>query len=181
MKGIEFALFALALLSSAQATVLDTSFKDASGARILQESVLVSAAPSEVWRAFTTDAGFARWAAPVAHIVPGNGGSIEFALDARGKIGDPMNVRHRIDVYQPDALLIFHNEFVPEGGPFDPAAFGKVRTMLTFQDVGMGQTKVTETVIGFGSGPAYDGLYGHLRDGNAQYLATLAASFTKGT
>jgi hypothetical protein len=45
----------------------------------------------------------------------------------------------------------------------------------------MGQTKVTETVIGFGNGPAYDGLYGHLRDGNAQYLATLAASFTKGT
>lgn len=59
----------------------------------------------------------------MTHILPGNGGSIEFALMPGGKIGDPGNVRQCIDVYQPDALLIFHNEFVPAGGRFDPAAF----------------------------------------------------------
>lgn len=179
MKELELALLALMLSSPAQAGVVETSFRDAAGARVLQESVVVGAPPSEVWRAFTTDDGFARWASPVVHIVPGNGGSIEFALAPGGRIGDPHNVRHRIDVYQPDALLIFHNEFVPPGGPFDPAAFGTVRTMLTFEEAGAGQTKVTETVIGFGSGAAYDGLYAHLHDGNAEYLTTLAASFEK--
>jgi len=177
-------ILALALLltaaPAAAAGVSDTSFTDAGGMRVLRESVVVAAPPSAVWQAFTQDDLFARWSgAPVAHIVPGNGGTIEFALMPGGKIGDPMNVRHRIDVYEPDALLIFHNEFVPSGGPIDATLFPSVRTMLTFEDAGPGHTKVTETVIGFGSSAAYDRLYDHLRGGNAEYLDMLAKNFRK--
>jgi hypothetical protein len=68
---------------------------------------------------------------------------------------------------------------VPQGGPFDPKAFGAVRTILDFEDAGQGKTRVTETVVGFGSGPAFDQLYEHLRAGNADYLTTLAKLFAK--
>lgn len=179
MRGIVFALIAAMSATAANAAVEDLSFRDAAGARVLRESVVVQASPAEAWQAFTTDSGFTKWAVPVAHIAPGNGGLIEFALDASGRIGDPNNVRNRIDVYQPNALLIFHNEFVPAGGPLDPVTFGTVRTMLSFEAVGTGQTKVTETVVGFGSTAAYDALYAHLHDGNAEYLGMLAASFEK--
>ena len=60
-----------------------------------------------------------------------------------------------------------------------------VRTSLVFAialltacgDHGGGKTKVTETAIGFGEGANYDAQYAHLRDGNAEYLTTLAKSF----
>ncbi len=181
MRGrILAVLFVLAPVAAAAApAVTDNSFKDANGARVLSESVVVGASLGDVWGAFTTDAGFMKWAVPVAHIVPGNGGSIEFALGPNGRIGNPGNVRHRIDLYEPNRMLIFHNEFVPGGGPFDPAAFGTVRTILTFDDLGGGQTRVTETVVGFGSGAVYNGLYEHLRGGNAEYLAMMCDNLQK--
>ena len=87
---------------------------------------------------------------------------------------------NRIDIFLPDELLAFHNEFVPAGGPFDPATFGSVRTLVSFEDTGAGQTKVTETVIGFGEGAKYDQLYDHLHGGNAEYLRNVATYFSKG-
>lgn len=180
MKRLSAIAAALLLGASAQAAVKDDSFQDANGARVLREWIVVDAAPAAVWKAFTTDDGFARWAVPVVHITPGNGGLIEFGLSPTSRIGDPNNVRNRILVYQPDSLLIWQNEFVPSGGPFDPATFGTVRTLLSLEDEGGGKTKVTETVVGFADGAKYDELYAHLRGGNAQYLTSLANSFHTG-
>ena len=64
-------LFAASVSSAAAATVEDHSFKDADGMRVLSETIVVHAARADVWKAFTTDAGFAKWGAPVVHIVPG--------------------------------------------------------------------------------------------------------------
>ena len=172
------ALIAAPALAATPVKIKDQSFRDADGHRVLKETVIVGAHVPDVWKAFTTDEGFTRWAVPVAHITPGNGGLIEFALADGGKIGDPNNVKNRIDVYLPDRLIVMHNEFVPAGGPMDPATFGTVRTMIEFAPSGGRQTRVTETVIGFGESLAYDDLYTHLRGGNAEYLSALAASFS---
>jgi uncharacterized protein YndB with AHSA1/START domain len=155
----------------------DSSYVDASGARVLREFVVVDGPRAAVWAAFTDDRLFAKWAVPVVHITPGNGGLIEFGLGPNAKIGDPMNVKNRIDVFLPGELLAMHNEFVPAGGPFDPPTFATVRTLLSFEDAGEGRTKVTETVVGFGAGAKYDQLYDHLRGGNAEYLMMLAVFF----
>jgi uncharacterized protein YndB with AHSA1/START domain len=160
--------------------VTDTSYRDAADGRVVRESVMVDAPRAAVWHAFTDDAVFAKWAGlPIAHIVPGNGGSIEFGFMPTSKIGDATNVRHRIDVFLPDELLVFHNESVPAGGPFDPPTFGAVRSLVSFEDTGDGRTKVTETVVGFGEGAKFDQLYDHLHDGNVEYLSGLAVYFAK--
>lgn len=177
------ALLAAAIIMPAMAAtpaIKESSFRDADGHRVLAESVIVNASPADVWKAFTTDEGMARWAVPVVHVTPGNGGLIEFALDPKGKIGDPQNVRNRVDIYLPDKMLAFHNEFIPSGGSMDPATFGKVRTIMDLEPAGTNQTRVTETVAGFGEGPEFDALYTHLRGGNAEYLAMLAAAFSGG-
>jgi len=161
-----------------QVAVKDDSFKDANGARVLKLTVLVDATPAAVWKAFTTDDAFVKWSGvPVAHITPGNDGLIEFGLTPNSKIGDPLNVKNRLLVWQPNSLLIWRNEFVPAGGPFDPATFASVRTMIAIAPVGGDKALVTETVVGFGDGAKYDQLYEHLRGGNAQYLSMLAYSF----
>ncbi|HEY0107937.1 MAG TPA: SRPBCC domain-containing protein [Rhizomicrobium sp.] len=178
MRGAVLAV-GIALAAPAQAAVSDGSYVDAGGARVLRETVTVDAPRDAVWRAFTTSAGMARWTVPVVQVTPGNGGLIEFALRPDGRIGDADNVRNRIDVFLPDELLVFHNEFVPAGGPFDPATFGTVRTLLSFDAAEGGRTRVTQTVVGFGAGANYDRLYAHLKDGNAEYLAALADSFAR--
>jgi uncharacterized protein YndB with AHSA1/START domain len=158
--------------------VKDDSFKDANGARVLKESIVVDAPPAAVWTAFTTDDAFVKWSGvPVAHVTPGNDGLIEFGLMPGSKIGDALNVKNRLLVYLPDSLLVWRNEFVPAGGPFDPATFATVRTMIALAPVGGDKTVVTETVVGFGDGAKYDQLYDHLRGGNAEYLSMLATSF----
>ena len=180
MRVLVGVVAALLLATGANAAVSDESFKDANGGRVLKESVVVDASAAEAWGAFATDAGFMKWAAPWAHIVPGNGGTIEFGFAPNGTPGATSNVRHRILVYMPDKMLVFANEYLPPGpGPFDAKAFQETRTILTFEDAGNGKTKVTEMVVGFGSTPEHDNLYAHLHDGNAEYLAMLAKNFQK--
>lgn len=157
--------------------VRDESFLDTEGQRVLQQSMVINAKAAIVWQAFTTDAGFTRWAVPVAHITPGNGGLIEFAMTPDGKLGDPNNIRNRIDIYLPQRLLVLHNEFVPAGGPMDPATFASVHTLIELAPLHANKTRVTQTVVGFGTSPQYDALYAHLHNGNAAYLMSLAKSF----
>jgi uncharacterized protein YndB with AHSA1/START domain len=182
MKSVVLALMLAATPVASMAAdtwpgqVKDISFTDADGHRVLRESIVVTAPLAEVWKAYTTDAGFTRWAAPVAHITPGNNGMMESALEEGGRIGDPNNVMNRIDVYLPDSLIVFHNEHVPAGGPMDPAAFSTVRSMIAFEPAGDGLTRVTQTVTGFGESAKYDDLYRHLYDGNAAYLVLMAKS-----
>ncbi|HVP85291.1 MAG TPA: SRPBCC domain-containing protein [Rhizomicrobium sp.] len=170
-----FGIFAAQAATAAD--IKDESYRDAEGHRVLREVILIDAPVSQVWDAFTTDKGFMKWAAPFAHITPGNGGMMESGFAANGKIGDPNNVLNRIDVYLPDSMIVMRNEHVPAGGPMDPDLIQKVRTIITFAPAGDGKTELTQTVVGFGETPGYDAMYAHFRDGNAEYLQSLAESF----
>jgi uncharacterized protein YndB with AHSA1/START domain len=161
-----------ALAAPPKADLHDMSFTDAEGHRVLREYVIADVPIKTVWKAFTTDEGFSRWAVPGGHVVPGNGGMMTWAIP-----GTTENVVNRIDVYLPQSLIVFHNEHAPAGGPMDPETFGKVRTMIALEPAGDGKTKITETVVGFGDDGKFDALYAHLHAGNAIYLAMLASSF----
>lgn len=165
--------------AAAPTAIRDVSYKDSDGHRVLSESVTVPGSPQQVWGAFATDEGFMRWAVPVAHITPGNGGMMESALTPTGKIGDADNVRNRIVVYLPRQLIVLANEHVPSGGPIDPETFKALRTLIAFKGLGPEETQVTESVVGFGESNAFDDMYAHLRGGNAEYLEALAQSFAK--
>jgi uncharacterized protein YndB with AHSA1/START domain len=169
-----------AVASAAPAEVADTSFKDANGHRVQQLSTIVAAPVSEVWKAFSTDEGFKRWAVPVAHIALGNDGMMESSYSLSGKIGDPDNIKNRIVAYFPEKLLVMQNAHVPKGAPFDPVLIANLRTIITFEAVDATHTKVTEAQVGYGEGAGYDDMYRHFRDGNAYALQTLAKSFTDG-
>jgi uncharacterized protein YndB with AHSA1/START domain len=178
---------ALAILAAAPALAdpqpiktEDTSFRDAEGHRVQQISVIVEAPVKNVWKAFTTDEGFTRWAVPVGHITLGNDGMMESSYRLSSKIGDPDNIKNRIVAYLPERLIVLHNEHVPKGAPFDPVLIATLRTVIELQDLGDGRTKVTESGVGYGEGPGYDSMYAHFRDGNAEELASLAQSFRIG-
>ncbi len=160
--------------------IRDSSFKEATGQRVLQQSVIVNGSAANAWTAFTTDEGFESWAVPVAHITLGNDGMMESSYKITNKIGDPENIKNRIVAYLPEKLIVLQNAHVPKGAPFDPVLIASLRTIITFEPVDPRHTRVTETQVGYGSGAGYDDMYGHFRDGNAYELRNLARSFIDG-
>jgi uncharacterized protein YndB with AHSA1/START domain len=180
--GIALAAFAAvqAFAETPTSDLRDTSFRAADGTRVQQLEVTVNASVAKVWAAFTTDKGFESWAAPVAHVTPGNDGMIEASYSMHAKIGDPDNIRNRIVVYYPEHLLVLHNEHVPQGAPFKPDAIDKIRTIIRFEDLRDGRTRVIETGVGYGEGPDFDSMYDHFRAGNAEEFNALAQSFVTG-
>jgi len=183
MKPHMFALSAALICFvplAAKAELKDTSFRDVEGHRVQQLEIIIDAPVAKVWRAFTTDAGFESWAAAVAHVTLGNDGMIEASYLSTSKIGDPDNIRNRIVAYVPERLLVLHNEHVPKNGPFKQDVIDKIRTIVEFQDLGDGRTRVIESGVGYGDGPDFDSMYEHFRDGNAEEFALLAKSFASG-
>lgn len=184
MKGMF--VFAAALLAASSTyaadpiVIKDQSFKDVDGHRVLQIMTVVNAPLDDVWKAFTTDDGFKRWAVPVTHITLGNDGMMESSYELTSKIGDPDNIKNKIIAYLPEKLIVLQNSHVPKGGPFDPVLIASIRTIITFEPVDAAHTRVTEAQVGYGEGAGYDDMYKHFRDGNAYALHTLAQSFITG-
>ena len=82
-------------LAASPAGVSDTSFRDAEGHRVQQLQIDIDAPIAMVWAAFTTDAGFTSWCAPVAHVTLGNDGMIEASFRLTSRIVDPENIDRR--------------------------------------------------------------------------------------
>jgi uncharacterized protein YndB with AHSA1/START domain len=178
--ALAIACWSTPLFAADPVKIEDTSFRDADGHRVQQLKVIIDAPVKKVWEAFTTDAGFESWAVPVAHITLGNDGMMESSYRLSGKIGDHDNIKNRIVAYLPEKLLVIRNEHVPKGAPFDPVLIATLRTIMQFEDLGNGRTRITESGVGYGEGAGYDTMYAHFRDGNAEEFASLAQSFLTG-
>jgi uncharacterized protein YndB with AHSA1/START domain len=173
-------LLATPSLAAAPVQISDTSFHDDQGHRVQQLKVDIDAPVSKVWAAFTTDAGFTSWAAPVAHVTMGNDGMIEASYMMSSKIGDAENIRNQIVAYVPEHLLVLHNVHVPKGAPFKPEVIDKIRTVIELEDLGGGRTRVIESGVGYGDGADFDSMYAHFRSGNAEEFSALAQTFVSG-
>ncbi|MDQ0462406.1 uncharacterized protein YndB with AHSA1/START domain [Caulobacter ginsengisoli] len=166
---------ALALGSPALAApsaVKDTSFVDQTGARLLQQRVVIAAPPAAVWRALTDQAAYRQWVAPNSFIDLRVGGSIEVALSAAGKPGDPSNIKQEILGYVPQRLMVFRNLSVPPvpGG----AVYPKLAIVLELNPAGEG-TEVVLSQVGYGAGADFDALYGFFKQHNPEFLLNLKA------
>lgn len=160
--------------------VQDTSFRDASGHRVQQLRVDIDAPVAQVWAAFATSDGFRTWAAPVAQVDLRNDGMIEASYSMRARIGDADNIRNLIVAYVPERLMVLQNVNAPANAPFDRELFKTIRTVIEFQDLGNGRTRIIQTGVGYGDGAAYENLYTHFHSGNAQAFQMLAQRFITG-
>jgi uncharacterized protein YndB with AHSA1/START domain len=160
--------------------VNDTSYRDAAGNWVQQLDVVVEAPVARVWAAFATSEGFKTWAAPVAHVDLRNDGMIEASYSEAARLGDPDNIRNRIVAYVPERVIVLQNVNVPKGAQFDAEAFMTIRSVIEFEDLGNGRTRVTQSGVGYGPGEAYEGVFKHFRAGNVFAFRMLAQSFITG-
>ena len=179
---------ALALLAGAAAQaqsikdypeVVDSSFVQADGGKVLKIALVIPAPRKEVWDRFTTAEGYRAWATPVAQVSQGLGGMIESSYDSKATIGDPKNIRNQIVAWSPQRMLALKNVQAPPDLP-GRKEFGEIVTIMEFEDAPGGATRVTLTAVGYKPGEPYDTLYKHFSWGNAYSLIKLKESFVKG-
>jgi uncharacterized protein YndB with AHSA1/START domain len=159
--------------------VVDSSFVQANGNKVLKIALEVPAPRKAVWDRFTTTDGYKTWAVPVAKVDAGLGGVIEGSYDSKAKVGDADNIRNQIVVWSPERTLAIQNVHAPQDLP-GRKEFGEIVTIMEFEEAGPGATRVTLTAVGYKPGEPYDTLYKHFSWGNAYSLMKLKDSFVKG-
>lgn len=152
--------------------------KAADGTRFYEDSIEIEAPAADLWRAFTDQAAYRNWAAPVSAIDFRIGGSIEASYDEHGKIGDPQNIRQMIVAYIPGRLLVFRNVQAPAGLPRGEV-YGQTVKTLEFTRLAPGRTRVTIAGMGFAEGAAFDRLYGFFSVGDGEMLVGLKHAYER--
>jgi uncharacterized protein YndB with AHSA1/START domain len=174
MKIGAFALAAVMALCVATANaasapdVDNTSFAASDGTRTLQQSIVIAAPVAALWKGFTDATEFRKWAAPVAAIDLRVGGSLEASYKVNAKIGDPDNIRHRIITYLPERLIVFQN--IQARNFPDRAFYQQTVSILQFEPLSSGETKVTLSSTGYRSGDAFARVYRFFERDNAEAL-----------
>jgi uncharacterized protein YndB with AHSA1/START domain len=170
------ALAALALAGPAlaePAAVKDTSFTDQTGARLLQQGIVIEAPAATVWKALTDQASYRRWVVPTSYIDFRVGGSVGVAFNPAWKAGDPVDLKQEIVGYVPERLLVFRNVQSP---PLPGAAlYSKLSIVIELRPAGEGRTEVVLSQVGYGSGADFDALYGFFKSHNPEFLTDLKA------
>ena len=162
-------LMAAASGSDATKPYSDTSFKEPSGDRVLQQSIEIASAPACPWRALTDEEGIKSFGVAVAHVEMKNGGVIEEGFSPNAKIGGTDTIRHRIIAYLPERLLVLRNEQTPPNLPH-AELYKNVVQVISMEPRGSGKTRLTISHTGYGAGKDYDELYEFFRTHNPDFL-----------
>lgn len=177
MRATLTTTFLLVASIAAAQNVANTSYTAPDGQRVLQQQAVVNAPLGDVWRAFTTSEGLRSFVAPVAQIDFRLGGIWEASYNPEAKIGDPGNIRNEIIAYEPMKMMAVRIVNTPPNFPH-PEVAKAVWTVLDFDDLGFGRTRVTASMVGWKNGPEWDQIYNFFERGNEQVFAKLQKRFS---
>ncbi len=153
-------------------TVVNSSFTEPNGDRVLQVSIVIDAPAAKIWKSFVDEPTLKAWNAPVARVDLRNGGAIEQGYDPQAKLGGPNTIHHSIITYLPERLLVLRNISTPPGLP-GAELYRQIVQIVSLEPLGEDRTRVTLSHSGYGQGAGYDGLYRFFTQGNTGYLAAL--------
>lgn len=151
----------------------------AAGGRVLCQEAVLPAPVSDVWALFATTEGLRSWLAPVAAIDLRIGGMWEASYDPGARLGDDGNIRNRVLSFLPERMLSIQVAHAPPGFPHADVA-AQLWTVIEFEPVGAGATRVRVSMLGYGESEADDVLYRFFDRGNAYTLQKLAQRIAEG-
>ena len=158
------------------AAVLAAACSCAAQERVLRTAAEVHAPVAEVWKAFTTTAGVLSWMAPVAEVDFRIGGTIKTNYNPHARIGDAGTIVHHIVSYEPERMLATHFD-APQDAP--PAAKLAQQTWVVYrlEPLSENKTRVTVSMMGWGTGPDWDRSYAFFEKGNKWEMEQLVKHF----
>lgn len=137
-------------------------------ARTLMHERVVDAPVEEVWRMFTTSDGARQWMAPKIDIDFRVGGLIRSSYHPESTLDDEHTILNRVLTYEPHRMISIRNEQAPAGFA-NAELFQQTWSVMLFDPVDDGRTRVRLVGLNYGEGPEWDGVYSHFEQGN-QYL-----------
>lgn len=139
-------------------------YDDPAAGEVARFEIIVPVSASDVWRALTNPTALSRWLAPVVEADLRIGGTITTHIDPEGKIGAPGTERRRIASALDRQLLVLRPE--PSGAWPERirAQSGNLQEILLLEDLGGRRTRLTVTIAGWGTGPAWEPIRASIRD-----------------
>ncbi len=144
--------------------------------RTLKKKVLVKATPSQVWNAWTTQEGLAKFFAKQANVEIRIGGAYELFMQPEAQQGQRGCEGCEILAYVPDKLLAF-TWIAPPSIPSLRTAENRTHVILRMKSQADGFTELALYHIGFGQGDDWDTCYGYFDRAWGKVLKRLRASF----
>lgn len=163
----------------ALAQVANTSYTTQYGEKVLQLSITVPLNRQEAWKLFTTTEGLKKWLAPVVAINMKTGGYIRSNYDSSKTLEDSSSIQLDIINYIEYQMLTLkvtlNNNFPQEARNTDK----NLQEILEFEDAGNGKTKITSSMIGWGTGDAWNKTYDFFVRGNIYTYEEILKLFKK--
>jgi uncharacterized protein YndB with AHSA1/START domain len=164
---VRFATVALALVTLARA---------AQGQQPLVTEGVVTAPLDSVWIAFTTSGGLESWMAAHATMDLRIGGIMQTAYAPEATLGDASTIENTVLAYEPKRMLAVKVSKAPAGFPFPNAVRG-MWTVIYFEPVDPGTTRVREVSMGFGTDEESQRMRQFFDRGNTATLSALRRRF----
>jgi uncharacterized protein YndB with AHSA1/START domain len=144
---------------------------------IVSEGV-VAAPVDAVWAAWTTSDGLRSWLAPHAEIDLRIGGLMRANYSAQGALGDPQTIENAILSFEPRKMLSIRVATFPKDFPF-PNAIADMWTVLHFDPVDQGHTRLRVVGLGFRAGEESQKMRAFFERGNATTVEQLQRHFSQ--
>ncbi len=140
-------------------------------------SEAVVAAPAEqAWRAFTSKEGLESWMVAKADVDWRLGGLLRTRYAADGPIGDDATISNELLSYDPLRMYSMRIAKPPKGFPF-PTAWKTVWSVVYFEPLGAGSTRVSIRMLGYTDDEESQKMREFFLRGNQYTLDKLAARF----
>lgn len=135
----------------------------------------VNAPVAEVWRLFTTSAGYLATGAAQAEVRLAVGGEIRSHYDPKGTLGDAQTIVNEILAYEPERMLAIRIKQAPASFPHRDAVAG-TWTVIYFNPAG-DMTQVRIVGLGYDDSPGSQAMRKFFAEGNRATLDRIAKPY----
>ncbi|MEM8486898.1 MAG: SRPBCC domain-containing protein [Bacteroidota bacterium] len=136
------------------------------GELILTQEVVIHASLEEVWDAYTTEAGWAKWSAPLVSIDLRAGGIIRTNYNAEGTLDDETTNTLFIRNYVPYQLITLQADIAPNWPEFMKSDADNLYNVVLFESLGENKTRLVSHGMGYQNNEKYWDLMAFFIKGN---------------
>ena len=154
-------------LTMARAQVVkNTSYVTSTGEKVLRLESVLPVGKKTAWEYFTTDEKLQMWIAPLVHIELKTGGYILTNYDANKSLSDTSSIRLGIINYLDGEMLTLKVKLNNDFSKKVQAEDQNLQEIIQLVAIDDTHTKVTSSMIGWGTGADWDKTYDFFVKGN---------------
>ena len=136
----------------------------------------INLATPEVWKLFTTSAGYQRIGVAQAEVDLKVGGTIRTHYDPKGRLGDANTIVNQILAYEPERMLALRLKQAPANFAHKDA-IDTIWTVIYLNPAGEGMTQVRIVGLGYNDSPASQATAKFFAEANRSTLDHIANQY----